>query len=55
VAPKLTDLIGRRGKPGLIVSDKSTEFTSGAVLPWAPESYIDWHFTALGKPMRDAE
>ena len=41
VVRELTDLIERRGKPGLIVSDNGTEFTSRAVLAWAQESQID--------------
>ena len=31
VARELTDLIARRGKPGMIVSDNGTEFTSHAI------------------------
>ena len=53
VARELTDLIERRGKPGLIVSDNGTEFTSRAVLAWAQESQVDWHFIAPGKPMQN--
>ena len=53
VARELTDLIERRGKPGLIVSDNGTEFTSRAVLAWAQERQIDWHFIAPGKPMQN--
>ena len=40
VARELTDLIERRGTPGLIVSDNGTEFTSRAVLAWAQEGWI---------------
>jgi putative transposase len=54
VARELTDLIERRGKPALIVSDNGTEFTSRAVLAWAQERQIDWHFIAPGKPDRDS-
>ena len=35
VARELTTLIEQRGKPGLIVSDNGTEFTSNAMLAWA--------------------
>ena len=35
VARELTPLIARRGKPGMIVSDNGTEFTSNAMLAWA--------------------
>ena len=34
VARELTTLIERRGKPGMIVSDNGTEFTSNAMLSW---------------------
>jgi len=40
VARELTDLIGRRGKPGMIVSDHGTEFTSNAILAMQ-NSYIE--------------
>ena len=35
VARELSILIERRGKPGMIVSDNGTEFTSNAILGWA--------------------
>src|SRR6201986_4160900 len=35
VARELTTLISTRGKPGMIVSDNGTEFTSNAILSWA--------------------
>lgn len=53
VARELTALIARRGKPGLIVSDHGTEFTSNAMLTWSEETGVPWHFIAPGKPMRD--
>jgi transposase InsO family protein len=53
VARELTTLIERRGKPGLIVSDNGTEFTSNAMLSWAQDNKIDWHFIAPGKPMQN--
>ena len=54
VARELTTLIAERGKPGMIVSDNGTEFTSNAVLSWAAERRIDWHYIAPGKPMQNA-
>lgn len=45
-------LIERRGKPGMIVSDNSTELTSNAILKWCAEHKIDWHYIAPGKPMQ---
>jgi putative transposase len=46
-------LIEQRGKPGMIVSDNGTEFTSNAMLAWAEEHNITWHFIAPGKPMQN--
>jgi len=53
VARELTTLIERRGKPGMIVSDNGTEFTSNAMLAWAQDHQIEWHFIAPGKPMQN--
>jgi transposase InsO family protein len=53
VARELTMLVERRGKPGMIVSDNGTEFTSNAMLAWAQDNRIIWHFIAPGKPMQN--
>ena len=53
VARELTALIERRGKPGMIVSDNGTEFTSNAMLAWAQDNRVAWHFIAPGKPMQN--
>lgn len=53
VVRELVALIKRRGKPGLIVSDNGTEFTSNTVLTWAQEARIAWHFMAPSKPMQN--
>ena len=53
VARELTTLIARRGKPGLIVSDNGTEFTSNAMFTWQHEHKIAWHYIAPGKPMQN--
>ena len=53
VARELSTLIRQRGKPGMIVSDHETEFTSNAILSWANENKIDWHYIAPGKPMQN--
>lgn len=52
VARELTALIERRGKPGVIVSDNGTEFTSNAILEWAGKQ-VKWHYIAPGKPMQN--
>jgi putative transposase len=41
VARELSALIRRRDKPGMIVSDDGTEFTSNAILSWASEGGIE--------------
>ena len=53
VARELTAIIGRRGKPGMIVSDNGTELTSNAIFAWAKDHKIDWHYIAPGKPMQN--
>ena len=53
VARELDAVIARRGKPDLIVSDHGTEFTSNAMLAWAQEQRVAWHFIAPGKPMQN--
>jgi transposase InsO family protein len=53
VARKLSHVIERRGKPGMIVSDHGTELTSNAILAWCAEHGIDWHYIAPGKPMQN--
>ena len=53
VARELTMLIARRGKPGMIVSDHGTEFTSNAILAWAKDHRVEWHYIAPGKPMQN--
>jgi putative transposase len=53
VARELTALIERRGKPGLIVSDNGTEFTSNAMFAWTRDHKITWHFITPGKPMQN--
>lgn len=37
VARELTDLIGERGPPSMIVSDNGTQLTSNAFLAWCGE------------------
>ena len=53
VARELSALVARRGRPGVIVSDNGTEFTSNAVLAWAGEASVDWRYIAPGKPMQN--
>ena len=53
VVRELTHLVAVHGKPATIVSDNGTELTSNAVLSWAGEAGIDWHYIAPGKPQQN--
>lgn len=53
VARKLTVLIARRGKPGLIGSEPGTKFNSSAVPAWSDETGVPWHFIAPRKPTQN--
>ncbi|WP_132537893.1 IS3 family transposase [Rhizobium sp. PP-F2F-G48] len=53
VARELTTLVERRGKPGMIVSDNGTEFTSNAILAWSRDHKVEWHYIAPGRPMQN--
>jgi putative transposase len=53
VARELTAILERHGRPGLIVSDHGTEFTSNAMLAWCRDTAVEWHFIAPGKPMQN--
>lgn len=54
VARELDRLIVERGKPRMIVSDNGSEFTSNAILAWADQTLVKWHYIAPGKPMQNA-
>ena len=53
-ARELATLFNTRGKPATVVSDNGTEFTSHAILVFADDRKIDWHYIAPGKPTRNA-
>ena len=46
VARELDRLLVERGKPKMIVSDNGTELTSNAILRWADDHKIAWHYIA---------
>jgi len=50
VVRELDSLVQRHGKPLCIVSDNGTELTSRAVLMWAQQSGVEWHYITPGKP-----
>jgi putative transposase len=54
VARELDRLLDERGKPKTIVSDNGTELTSNAVLQWADDHKVAWHYIAPGKPVQNA-
>jgi putative transposase len=51
VARELDLLIARRGRPRTILRDNGTKLTSNAILAWAEQSRVGWHYIAPGKPM----
>jgi putative transposase len=53
VARELDAIIAVRGKPLMIVSDNGTELTSLAILRWAQDRQIEWHYIAPGKPQQN--
>jgi putative transposase len=54
VARELDALVRAYGKPASIVSDNGTEFTSRAILKWANDKDVDWHYIDPGKPQQNA-
>ena len=43
-----------RGKPKMIVGNNGNELTSNAILTWADQAHVEWHYIAPGKPMQNA-
>jgi putative transposase len=54
VARELDRLLIAYGKPKTIVSDNGTELTSNAILRWADDHKVEWHYIAPGKPAQNA-
>ena len=54
VARELDALVRIYGKPTCIVSDNGTEFTSRAILKWAEQNDVAWHYIDPGKPQQNA-
>lgn len=50
VARELDRLVAIHGKPAIIVSDNGTELTSKAILQWAADNNVQWHYITPGKP-----
>lgn len=53
MARELTNLLGQRGKPQMVVSDNGTELTASAILRWSQERQVGWHYIAPGKEMQN--
>jgi putative transposase len=53
VARELDAIIRWRGRPMSIVSDNGTELTSNAILSWADQMKVGWHYIAPGKPQQN--
>ncbi len=53
VARELDAIVAWRGKPGTIVSNNGTELTSYAILEWADQRQVGWHYIAPGKPQQN--
>lgn len=49
----LAALVRIYGKPACIVSDNRTEFTSEAILKWANDNGVEWHYIDPGKPQQN--
>jgi putative transposase len=54
VVRELDRLIEQHGKPLIIVSDNGTEFTSKAILKWASDKDVCWHYITPGKPLENS-
>src|SRR4029078_7026132 len=54
VARELDRLLADRGKQKMVVSDNGTELTSNAILQWADDHKLAWHYIAPGKPAQNA-
>lgn len=49
----LEEIIQKRGKPEMILSDNGTEFTSNKVIRWQKEKKIRWEYIEPGKPYQN--
>jgi putative transposase len=54
VARELDLVIAARGCPAMCVSDNGSEFTGMAILRWAQQRQVQWHYIAPGRPQQNA-
>lgn len=53
VARELDALVRIYGKPACVVSNNGTEFASKAILKWANDNDVEWHYIDPGKPQQN--
>jgi putative transposase len=53
VARELDWIVQVRGRPESVISDNGTELTSNAILGWADQAGVAWHYIAPGKPQQN--
>lgn len=53
LARELDALVRVYGKPACIVSDNGAEFSSRAILKWAGDNNVDWHYIDPGRPQQN--
>jgi len=53
VVRELSSIAERRGLPRMVVSDNGTELTSHVVHAWCPDTGVEWHYIAPGKPQQN--
>jgi putative transposase len=53
VARVLDGLVAEHGRPAMIVSDNGTELTCNAIIKWAEQNGVEWHYIAPGKPQQN--
>jgi len=51
VARELDRLVAMHGKPVIMVSDNGTELASKAILQWAADNDVPWHYITPGKSL----
>jgi putative transposase len=53
VTRELDAAVAVYGRPAMIVRDNGTELTSNAILRWAQDRGVAWHYIAPGKPQQN--
>ena len=53
VAREQDALVRIYGKPACTVADNGTDFTSKAILSWANDNKVEWHYIVPGKPQQN--